>query len=410
MHRGHGEALTVLLLWGTAAVEYDLSHLLAEVGVEEAVDDGVDASGGHGQQVAEGEQEVVVADRQSLQVPVCQHVEDGEREPAESEGCYESDQHDVDSTAVGHALALRGPGTVQHVFAVTKAHENPDITEQYQQKRAEVLEQQEPGGVGHPVLWRGPVLHTGLHVGGSGHVREERAVQIQRHGRVGGILRWRSVEINMGRHLMEWQDQIVIRLICEQLKGQERCGGEAGKNPNENDHHVGLRNAWLPPGGVDDELMSFQSDEHQRQHGNGHRNTLDEWHQAAQQRPKHPVVHEGVNDGEGEAEDTHQNIREREIADENAGDVDFLPAMGDDADEADVPHQPQQHGDAVPQHQTCREHGGHVALLVVLEDGKVCDELGPVLEPVLNRPNTCAFLLPLQRKWRGGGVGEQRRC
>lgn len=176
MHRGHGEALAVLLLWGASAVEQHFSDLLAEVGVEEAVDDGVDASGGHGQQVAEGKQEVVVADGQSLQVPVCQHVEDGEGKPAESEGCYESDQHDVDSTAVGHALALGGPGSVQHVFAVTKAHENTNVTEQYQQKRAAVLEQQEPGGVGDPVLWRGPVLHTSLHVWGGGHVREERAV------------------------------------------------------------------------------------------------------------------------------------------------------------------------------------------------------------------------------------------
>lgn len=119
------------------------------------------------------------------------------------------------------------------------------------------------------------------------------------------------------------------------------------------------------------------------------------------------MVHERVDDGEGEAEDAHQDIREREIADENAGDVGFLPAMGDDADEANVSHQPQHHCDAVPQHQTRCEHGGHVALLILLQDGQVWDKLGPVLRPVLKRPNTGAFLLPLWRKWRGGGVEEQ---
>ena len=158
MHNGHGELLTLLLQGAAAAVQEHIPHLLPEVGVEEAVDDGVDAGGGHGQQVAEGEEQVVVADGQSLLVPVGHHIEDGERQPAKGKGRYEGDQHDVDAPAVGNAVALRGPGTVEHFFAMTKAHENSNVTEQHQQQRAAVLEQQEPRGVGEPVLRGRPVL------------------------------------------------------------------------------------------------------------------------------------------------------------------------------------------------------------------------------------------------------------
>lgn len=104
--------LTLFFCWATAAMQEQLPHLLPKVGVEEAVDDGVDAGGGHGQQVAEGEQQVVAADGQSLLVPVGHQVEDGQREPANRKSCYEGNQHDVNSSAVGHALALWGPAAI----------------------------------------------------------------------------------------------------------------------------------------------------------------------------------------------------------------------------------------------------------------------------------------------------------
>lgn len=88
--RGHGELLKLSSLLKVATVQEHLPHLLSEVRVEEAVDDGVDAGGGHGQQMAEGEQKVVVTDRQSLLVPVCHHIKDGEWKPAEGKSCYES--------------------------------------------------------------------------------------------------------------------------------------------------------------------------------------------------------------------------------------------------------------------------------------------------------------------------------
>lgn len=131
---------TLFLYGATAAVQEHLSHLLPKVGVEKAVNDGVDAGGGHGQQVAEGEQQVMVTDGQSLLVPVGHHIEDGEWQPANSKSCYEGKQHDVDTSAVCHALALWGPGTIQHVFAVSKAHKHSHVTEQDQQKWATVLE------------------------------------------------------------------------------------------------------------------------------------------------------------------------------------------------------------------------------------------------------------------------------
>lgn len=140
MHCRHRKTLTLFFCWATAAAQEHLTHLLPKVGVEEAVDDGVDTGGGHGQQVAEGEQQVVVADGQGILVPVGHHVEDGKREPANSKSYYESSKHDVDSSAVGHALALRDPGAIQHVFAMSKAHKHSYITEEDQHKWATVLE------------------------------------------------------------------------------------------------------------------------------------------------------------------------------------------------------------------------------------------------------------------------------
>lgn len=112
MYCGHGEMLTFVFQGAAATVQENVLHLLSKVGVEKTVDDRVDAGGGHGQQVAEGEQQIVVANGQGVLVPVRHHIKDGERKPADSEGCYESDQHDVNSATVGHALALWGPGAV----------------------------------------------------------------------------------------------------------------------------------------------------------------------------------------------------------------------------------------------------------------------------------------------------------
>ena len=112
---------------------------------------------------------------------------------------------------------------------------------------------------------------------------------------------------------MKWrlgQDHIIVGLIGEQLKDQEGGRSQTGQNPNENEYRVRLRNARLPPGGVNDELMSFQGDEDKGQHGHRHRYALDERHQATQQRPKHPVIHDRVYDSERQAEDAHQNVRE----------------------------------------------------------------------------------------------------
>lgn len=228
VHGGHGETLTLFFYWAAAAVQEHLSHLLPEVGVEEAVDDGVDAGGWHGQQVAEGEQQVVVADGQSLLVPVWHHVEDGERQPAESKGRDEGDQHDVDAAAVGHALTLWGPGAVQHFFAVAKADKNSNVTEQDQRQWTTVLEEQEPCGVSEPVLLGWPVLQTGLHMWRGGVVRKEVAGCIWQQRWVfwcvGNRLRWRCIEIGLRRSLViEWSGQdrqyVSIGLICEELKG-----------------------------------------------------------------------------------------------------------------------------------------------------------------------------------------------
>lgn len=117
--------------------------------------------------------------------------------------------------------------------------------------------------------------------------------------------------------------------------------------------------------------MSFQSNEDQRKHRHSNGQTLDERDQATQQRPKHPVIHQRVNHSERQTEDTDQDVRERQIADENTGDVDFFFAMSNDAYEPDVTNQPEHHCDAIPHHQNPCEGRGHVTLLFMAKNKEV---------------------------------------
>lgn len=60
-------------------------ELFLEIAVEETVDDGVDAGGGHGREVAEWEDDVMAAGRDGLVVPVEHSVEYVEGEPGQGE-------------------------------------------------------------------------------------------------------------------------------------------------------------------------------------------------------------------------------------------------------------------------------------------------------------------------------------
>lgn len=97
------------------------------------------------------------------------------------------------------------------------------------------------------------------------------------------------------------------------------------------------------------------------------------------------MVHQRVYDSEGEAEDTHKDVREWQVANENAGDIDFFSATGNDADEANVPQQPQQHCYAVPHYKESREDRRHMALIIVPQNSEVWQELGLIPQPLLHR-------------------------
>lgn len=68
--------------------------------------------------MAEGEKQVVVADRQSLLVPVGHSVEDGQGQPANRKGRDQGQEHDVDPSAVVHSLAVGDASAVKHVLAL----------------------------------------------------------------------------------------------------------------------------------------------------------------------------------------------------------------------------------------------------------------------------------------------------
>lgn len=83
--RGERDSLVPLRHPPAAAAQQSGFEVFLEIAVEESVDDGVDAGGGHCHEVAEREDDVVAAGRDGLVVPVKHRVEDIQREPGEGE-------------------------------------------------------------------------------------------------------------------------------------------------------------------------------------------------------------------------------------------------------------------------------------------------------------------------------------
>lgn len=104
-------------------------QLLLEVGVEEAVHHRVHAGRRHGRQVAGGEDDVMLARRKHLVVPVEDGVEDIEREPAESESDYDYDQHGIDALSAPRFPLPGLGGLLHHVLPSTQTQEYAQVTD-----------------------------------------------------------------------------------------------------------------------------------------------------------------------------------------------------------------------------------------------------------------------------------------
>lgn len=303
---GEGEALVVL--WrppAAAAVQHGL-QLLLEVVVEEAVDDGIDAGGRHGQEVAGGEDGVVVARRDGLVVPVEDGVEDVEREPADGEGHHDGGQHDVDPLGALGLLLPRVPRPLHHVAAPVEPQEDACVADQNERQGQKVLEDQQGGGVGQALLVGGPVLDAHKVVGEG----------------------------------VEGQREVVEGHLGEHVEGEEGERDEASHHPGDGHSQVGVTDHGLPAGGVDDELVALQGDQDHGEDGDGDGHALHEGRELAKRLAEDPVVHQRVDDRDRHAHETHQDVGEGEVGDEDVGDVPHFLLPGNDQDQAGVAHQP----------------------------------------------------------------------
>lgn len=72
------------------------------------------------------------------------------------------------------------------------------------------------------------------------------------------------------------QADVLERVISEDVEGEEGQRDEAGDQPRQPYGQVGVAGSRGPAGGVEDELVTLQSDQHQGEDGNCHWHALNE--------------------------------------------------------------------------------------------------------------------------------------
>lgn len=307
---GEWDALVALRHRPAATARQGGSELFLEVAVEETVDDGVDAGGGHGREVAEWEDGVVATRRDCLVVPVKHRVKDIEGEPRDGERHHDGEQHDVDPGGA-FVFLVSGPATLHHVLPPPEAQVNVQVADHDEGQWKEVLKDKQEGGVGLSFLNRWPSLHT-------------NEVVIDWQGRA---------------EVLERQGEHTVR--------EERHRDKAGHDPDDNHGQVRLAHHGLPPGRVDNELVALQGDEDEGEDGDGDWYTLDEGRELAENFSQDPVVHQGVDDSDRQANHAHQDVGAGQVGDEDVGDVAHLLVPRDDKHQARVPDETHCHNCAV---------------------------------------------------------------
>lgn len=71
------------------------------------------------------------------------------------------------------------------------------------------------------------------------------------------------------------QADVLKGIISEDVEGQEGQRDEAGHQPREPNRQVGVSGGGRPAGGMENQLVALQSDQHQGEDGNCHRHALD---------------------------------------------------------------------------------------------------------------------------------------
>lgn len=97
MHGRHGYGLIVIIPRPEITEVEEELQVSLEIFVQESIKYGVDTGGYHRREVAEQEEEVVVAHRNDVMVPIEHSVKDGKGQPADGKRYHNGQQHDVDS-------------------------------------------------------------------------------------------------------------------------------------------------------------------------------------------------------------------------------------------------------------------------------------------------------------------------
>lgn len=121
MHGRHGYGLIVVISRAEITEVEEELQIPLEIFVQESIKDRVDTGGDHCCEVAEQEQQIVVAGSNDLVVPVKHSVEDGEGQPADCKGHHDGEQHDVDSFGLA-APVLAVSHLVHHAVSPFQAN------------------------------------------------------------------------------------------------------------------------------------------------------------------------------------------------------------------------------------------------------------------------------------------------
>lgn len=135
---------------------------------------------------------------------------------------------------------------------------------------------------------------------------------------------------------IEGEANVLERTVGENVEGEERQRDEAGHHPGDGYSQVGVAHHGLPSSGVDDELVALHGYEDKGEDGNRDRDALDKGCDLTECLPQDPAIHQGVDDGDRQAHDAHEDVRDGQVGNEDVGDIPHLLLPCDDKHQAGV--------------------------------------------------------------------------
>ena len=275
--------------------------------VHPAVQHGVGEGGAHGHDVEQRVDELVLLEAQH-QVQVAGQLEHVEGQPARGEHHHHQGQHLCGLPAAAQALAVGGRAHV-----VLELQPDADVGVADDGQRQDELQQQHGQAVDDAVA--------------AGAVRP----LLGAHG---------DAQVDGG--------YLLVAVLPED--GQRR--GQHGRDGPGEGHDEEAGAPGEPLAQVeDDAAVALQRDDGHGQDGHVHAESLGVGHHVAQHGAELPLVQQRVDQGEGQAQGVHQQVRQGQVGDEEVGDGAHVLVADDHVDDQRVPQQPQEDDERVGQDQ-----------------------------------------------------------